>query len=31
MHNEEGYLVVARGANAFIFARLFLAFAEGQV
>lgn len=30
MYNEEGYLVVARGANAFIFARLFLAFAEAQ-
>lgn len=31
MHNDEGYLVVARGAGAFIFARLFLAFAEAQV
>lgn len=25
MHNEEGYLFIARGAHAFIFARLFLA------
>lgn len=30
MHNHEGYLVIARGENAFIFARLFLAFAEVQ-
>ena len=30
MHNEEGYLVIARGDSAFIFARLFLAFAEEQ-
>ncbi len=25
MHNEEGYLFIARGEHAFIFARLFLA------
>lgn len=31
MHNHEGYLVIARGASAFIWARLFLAFAEAQV
>jgi len=31
MHNEEGCLVIARGDGAFVFARLFLAFAEGQV
>ncbi len=31
MHNNEGYLMIARGASAFIFARLFLAFAEPQV
>lgn len=30
MHNHEGYLIIARGPNAFIFARLFLAFAEAQ-
>ncbi|MBX3011622.1 MAG: MerR family transcriptional regulator [Caldilineaceae bacterium] len=31
MHNHEGYLVIARGPNAFIFARLFLSFAEVQL
>lgn len=30
MHNHEGYLVIARGENAFILARLFLTFAETQ-
>ena len=31
MHNHEGYLVIARGENAFILARLFLAFGETQM
>ena len=31
MHNHEGYLVIARGENAFILARLFLAFGETQI
>jgi len=31
MHNHEGYLLIARGENAFILARLFLAFGETQM
>lgn len=30
LHNTEGYLLSARGANAFIFARLFLSIENGQ-
>jgi hypothetical protein len=30
MHNEEGYLLTARGENAFVFARLFLALEQDQ-
>lgn len=30
MHNEEGYLFIARGAHAFIFARLFLALEQEE-